>query len=64
MSETTLGLGPCADYKHDHPPVRNVLVEHEERLALGQRVVLKRVERNDQRLVALLGRLEQAPPRS
>lgn len=38
MSETTLGLGPCADYKHDHPPVRNVLVEHEERLSLGQRV--------------------------
>ena len=38
MPETTLGLGPCADYKHDHPPVRNVLVEHEEQLALGQRV--------------------------
>src|SRR5713226_3232121 len=38
MPETTLGLGPCADYKHDHPPVRNVLVEHEEQLGLGQRV--------------------------
>jgi len=38
MSERTLGLGPCADYKHDHPPVRNVIVEHEEQLALGQRV--------------------------
>lgn len=38
MPETTLGLGPCADYKHDHPPVRNVLVEHEGQLSLGQRV--------------------------
>jgi uncharacterized membrane protein len=38
MPDTTLGLGPCADYKHDHPPVRNVIVEHEEQLALGQRV--------------------------
>ena len=38
MPETTLGLGPCADYKHVHPPVRNVIVEHEEQLALGQRV--------------------------
>ncbi len=38
MPEKTLGLGPCADYKHDHPPVRNVLVEHAEQLALGQRV--------------------------
>jgi len=38
MPETTLGLGPCADYKHDHPPVRNVLVEHEGQLGLGQRV--------------------------
>jgi len=38
MSERTLGLGPCAEYKHDHPPVRNVIVEHEEQLTLGQRV--------------------------
>ena len=38
MPETILGLGPCADYKHDHPPVRNVIVEHEGQLALGQRV--------------------------
>jgi uncharacterized membrane protein len=38
MPETTLGLGPCADYKHDHPPVRNVIVEHEEHLGRGQRV--------------------------
>ena len=34
--ETTLGLGPCADYKHDHPPARNVLAEHEDELAFGQ----------------------------
>jgi uncharacterized membrane protein len=38
MSEGTLGLGPCAEYKHDHPPVRNVIAEHEEQLSLGQRV--------------------------
>ena len=38
MPESTLGLGPCADYKHDHPPVRNVIVEHEEQLAFGQRI--------------------------
>ena len=38
MPEKTLGLGPCADYKHDHPPVRNVLAEHEDDLGLGQRV--------------------------
>ena len=103
MPERTLGLGPCAEYKHDHPPVRNVIAEHEERFTLGQRVAdrvalvvgswpfiivqsglflvwvainvylvfndkleeaLKRVERNDQRIVALLARLEQAPPSS
>jgi uncharacterized membrane protein len=34
----SLALGPCAEYKHDHPPVRNVIVEHEEQLSLGQRV--------------------------
>jgi len=38
MPESTLGLGPCADYKHDHPPVRNVIAEHEEQLSFGQRV--------------------------
>ena len=38
MPETTPALGPCADYKHDHPPVRNVIAEHEEQLALGQRI--------------------------
>jgi uncharacterized membrane protein len=38
MPESTLGLGPCADYQHDHPPVRNVIVEHEDQMSLGQRV--------------------------
>jgi uncharacterized membrane protein len=38
MPEATPGLGPCADYKHDHPPIRNVIAEHEEQLGLGQRV--------------------------
>jgi uncharacterized membrane protein len=38
MPETTPGLGPCASYQHDHPPVRNVIAEHEEQLALGQRI--------------------------
>ena len=38
MPETSLGLGPCANYKHDHPPVRNVIAEHEERLSSGQRI--------------------------
>jgi uncharacterized membrane protein len=38
MAETTTGLGPCADYKHDHPPVRNVIAEHEEQLGFGQRI--------------------------
>jgi len=37
MPERTLGPGPCAEYKH-HPPVRNVIAEHEEQLTLGQRV--------------------------
>ena len=38
MPESTLRLGPCAEYQHDHPPVRNVIAEHEEQLGLGQRV--------------------------
>jgi uncharacterized membrane protein len=38
MAETTIGPGPCATYKHDHPPVRNVIAEHEEDLSLGQRL--------------------------
>ena len=31
-------LGPATLYRHDHPPVRNPLVEHEGELRLGQRV--------------------------
>ena len=38
MPESTPALGPCADYRHDHPPVRNVIAEHEEQLGVGQRV--------------------------
>lgn len=38
MPETTPGLGPCASYQHDHPPIRNVIAEHEEQMSLGQRV--------------------------
>ena len=38
MPESMPGLGPCAAYAHDHPPVRNVIAEHEEQLGLGQRV--------------------------
>lgn len=38
MPQNILKIGPCAEYKHDHPPVRNVIAEHEERLTLGQRV--------------------------
>jgi len=38
MEERTLGLGPCAEYRHEHPPVRNVIAEHEEFLSLGQRI--------------------------
>jgi uncharacterized membrane protein len=38
MPDSTIGVGPCATYQHDHPPVRNVIVEHEENLSLGQRI--------------------------
>ncbi len=38
MPESTPGLGPCATYQHDHPPIRNVIVEHEEEMSLGQRI--------------------------
>src|SRR5262245_58491505 len=31
-------LGPAARYTHDHPEVRNINVEHAERMTLGQRV--------------------------
>ena len=38
MSEEEHRLGPAARYTHDHPPVRNVLHEHEKELSVGQRV--------------------------
>ena len=31
-------LGPAALYEHEHPPVRNINVEHEARMSVGQRV--------------------------
>jgi uncharacterized membrane protein len=31
-------LGPAGRYTHDHPPVRNVLVEHAAKLSRGQRI--------------------------
>ncbi|MCC2669196.1 MAG: hypothetical protein K0Q72_1667 [Armatimonadetes bacterium] len=30
--------GPVVLYQHDHPPVRNVLAEHQEQMSLGQRI--------------------------
>ena len=33
--------GPATLYRHDHPPVRNPLTEHEEGMRLGQRVADK-----------------------
>ena len=38
VTETTLGLGPCASYQSTHPRVRNVMAEHQDQLSLGQRV--------------------------
>ena len=38
MSERTQQLGPAALYRHDHPPVRNVVVEDTRQRSLGQRV--------------------------
>ncbi len=38
MSEHQAPLGPAARYRHDHPPVRNMIIEHETRRSLGQRV--------------------------
>jgi uncharacterized membrane protein len=34
--------GPCGDFVHDHPPVRNVNVEFEKKLGMGQ-VIADRV---------------------
>jgi uncharacterized membrane protein len=41
MSGNTDSSGPAAAYRHEHPPVRNVLEEHEEVKSLGQRVADK-----------------------
>ena len=38
MSERASQLGPAALYRHDHPPVRNVVVEDTRQRSLGQRV--------------------------
>ena len=38
MSDPEAHLGPAARYRHEHPPVRNVTVEHETARSLGQRV--------------------------
>lgn len=38
MSERTQPLGPATLYRHDHPPVRNVVVEDARRRSPGQRV--------------------------
>jgi uncharacterized membrane protein len=34
-------LGPVALYKHDHPAVRDVLAEHQEKMSLGQRIAVR-----------------------
>jgi uncharacterized membrane protein len=31
-------IGPAAQYRHDHPPVRDINALHEEKMSLGQRV--------------------------
>jgi uncharacterized membrane protein len=38
VSDPSAQLGPAARYRHDHPPVRNAVVEVETRRSLGQRV--------------------------
>jgi uncharacterized membrane protein len=38
VTDTKAPLGPAAQYRHDHPPIRNVVVEHETARSLGQRV--------------------------
>ncbi len=38
MSDNESSLGPAARYRHDHPPIRNVIVEHDTARSLGQRV--------------------------
>lgn len=38
MTSQEQSPGPVVLYQHDHPPVRNVLSEHGQKLTLGQRV--------------------------
>ena len=38
MSRPEIPLGPAARYRHDHPPVRNLIVEHETKRSVGQRI--------------------------
>jgi len=38
MREHGPDLGPAAVYRHDHPPVRNVLREHQRELTVGQHI--------------------------
>jgi uncharacterized membrane protein len=40
-SKTPVKPGPATLYKHDHPPVRNAVQEHEEKLSRGQRIADK-----------------------
>lgn len=41
IARTSFPPGPAELFKHDHPPVRNALKEHDESLSLGQRVADK-----------------------
>jgi uncharacterized membrane protein len=38
MTSQEPSQGPVARYRHDHPPVRNVLSEHQQKMSLGERV--------------------------
>ncbi len=38
MKDSKDSLGPAADYRHDHPPVRNVNAEYEKIRTFGQRL--------------------------
>ena len=41
MSDRQEMMGPCAEYEHRHPPVRNVIAQHEESMSFGQRLADK-----------------------
>jgi uncharacterized membrane protein len=38
MPDHEAQLGPAAQYRHDHPPIRNLTVEHETTRSAGQRI--------------------------